>query len=61
MIYEHPVGLFHVKQPHDSFLTVHVITCVSSLEDQTYSVGLKKMHPNNLLHVDAIVRYFRKT
>ena len=34
MLYGYPVGLLHVKQPHDSFLTVLVITVVPSRGDQ---------------------------
>ena len=61
MLYGHPIGPLHVKQQQDSFLTVLVITGVSSRGDQTYSIGFKNLRRNTLLHADAIIRDSRKT
>ena len=44
MLYDHPISLLHVKQQHDSFLNVLVITGVLSRGDQPYSVGLQKLY-----------------
>ena len=49
MFYDHPIGLLHVKQPHDSFLTLLVITGVPSRGDQTYSVLLQKRAPQQFI------------
>ena len=49
MLYGHLISLLHVKQPHDSFLTVLVITGVPSCGDQPYSVGLQKLTPQHLI------------
>jgi hypothetical protein len=46
---DHPIILFHVKQPHDSFLTVLVIKGVPSSGDQPYYVGLQKLKPQHLI------------
>jgi hypothetical protein len=61
VLYGHPFSLLHLKQPHDSFLTVLVITGVPSRGDQPYSVGLQKLRRNTLFQADAIVRDSRKT
>jgi len=45
VIYDHPIRMLHVKQPHDSFLTVLVITCVNSRADYSCSVSLQKLAP----------------
>jgi len=49
ILYFHPIGLHHVKHPHESFLTVLVITGVPSRGDQTYSVGLHKLAPQQFI------------
>jgi hypothetical protein len=49
VLYDHPIGLLHVKQQHDSFLTVLMIIGVPSLGDQTYSVGLQKLAPQHFI------------
>lgn len=49
MLYYHPIGLQHVKQPHDGFLTVLVIACVTSHVEEPYSVGLRKLAPKHLI------------
>jgi len=49
MLYGHPIGLLHVKQPRDSFLTVLVITGLLSRGYQPYSVGLQKLAPQQLI------------
>jgi len=49
MLYDHPISLLHVKQQHDSFLNVLVITGVLSLGDQPYSVGLQRLTPQELI------------
>jgi hypothetical protein len=41
--------MLHVKQPHDSFITVVVIKGVPSLGDQPNSVGLQKIAPQQLI------------
>ena len=45
MLYVHPIGQINVKQPHDSFLTVLVVTGEPSNVDQPYNVGLEKLAP----------------
>jgi hypothetical protein len=65
MLYDHPISLLHVKQPHDSFLTVLVIKCVPSRGEQPYSVGLQKLRPTpyctltRLSGIRGKPRYFR--
>jgi hypothetical protein len=49
VFYDHPIGLLQVKQPHDSFLTVVVITGVPSRGDQTYRVWLQKLAPQHFI------------
>jgi hypothetical protein len=49
ILYGHPISLLHVKQPHDSFITVLVITGVPSRGDQPYSVGLQKLAPKQFI------------
>jgi hypothetical protein len=49
MIYDHPIMLLHVKQPHDSFLTVLVIKGEPSRRDHPYSVVLQKLAPQHLI------------
>jgi hypothetical protein len=49
MLYDHPIGLLHVKHPHDSRLTVLVITGLPSLGYQPYSVGLQKHVPQHFI------------
>jgi len=49
ILYDQPIPLIHVKQPHDSFLTVLVITGLPSRGVQTYSVGLQKLAPQHLI------------
>ena len=61
MLFGQLFGLLHVKEPHDSFLTVLVITGVNSLVDQRYSFGLKNLRRNTLLQADAIVKDWWKT
>jgi len=52
MLYDHPIGQLNVKQTHDSFLTVLVITGVPSCRDQTYSVGLHKLTPQHIIAIE---------
>ena len=61
VLYDHPICLLHVKQPHGNFLTVLVITDVPSRGDQTLLSGFKNLRSNTLLHADAIVRDSRET
>jgi len=61
VLYFHPISLLLGKQPHDSFLTVLVITGVPSRGYQPSSVGLQKLAPQLLIAADAIVRDSRKT
>ena len=49
MLYGHPIGLLHDKQPHDSFLTVIVITGVPSRGDHPYSGGFQKPPPQHFI------------
>ena len=49
MHYDEPISLFHVKQPHDSYLTVVVITGLPFRGDQLYSVGLQKLTPQHFI------------
>ena len=49
MFHDHPIGLLHVKQPHDSFLTAFIITGLPSRGDQPYSVGIQKLAPQNFI------------
>jgi len=42
MLYDHPISLLHLKNPHDIFIAVLVITGVPSRGDQPYSAGLQK-------------------
>ena len=52
MLYDHTISLLHVKQPHDMFLTVLVITGLPSRGDQPYSVGLQKRAPQHFIACD---------
>ena len=47
-LYGHPIGLLHVKQPHDSFHTVLVITIVPS-RGTPYIFRLQKLAPQHLI------------
>jgi len=47
--YDHTISHLHVKQPHDSFRTVIVVTGVPSRGDQPYSVGLQKLAPQHFI------------
>ena len=48
MLYDHPISLLHVKQPHDGFLTA-LITGVPSRMDQPYCVGLQNLAPQQFI------------
>ena len=45
MLYDHPISLLHVKQPHDTFLSVLVITGLPSRGDLPYGVGIQELAP----------------
>jgi len=49
MLYDHPIGQLFVNQPHDSFVTVLVITGVTSNGDQPHGVGLQKLAPQQFI------------
>jgi hypothetical protein len=49
MLYDHPITLLYVKQLHDSFISLLVITGVSSRVDQPYSVRLQKHAPQQFV------------
>ena len=48
-LYVNPIGLLYVKQSHDSFLIVLVITGVPYCGNQTYIVGHEKLAPQQFI------------